>query len=226
MTVLALVLAAVLLWPGRAAAVGSSGWRVPGRAPAAGGRAGRRARSGSAASLADAAEGIAMALQAGATPARAVAVAGQEAGPPWAETLDEVARRLASGGDAGGAWRRRAAEHPEARLLAGAWTLSERLGSPLAATVSQAATVTREDLAARRRLEAATSGPRATMLMLTVLPLVGLLAGLAFGLAPWAVVAHSGVTMLSVAGGLILTGAGWALCRAVLARAMRPELHR
>lgn len=230
--VVLLVVLAVVLWPPRSAATAPvRSWRS---STGAAGGAGRRltrirhARDavGRTAALADVAEAISMALRAGTTPDRAVRVAGRDADEPWRDVLDEVAGALAEGGDAAAVWRRAAGVHEEAGFLAGAWSLSERLGSPLAPTTTVAAEVLRARLAVRRRLDAASAGPRATMVMLTALPGVGLLAGLAFGLPPWAVVTHSTVTLASVGVGLLLTLAGWGLCRVVLGRALREQVHR
>lgn len=235
-----LVLLAAVVWPARPAraaasiaarpAVGGADDESVATGPAGGPRRagwrGRRSEVEQTAALADVAESVAMALRAGTTPDRAVRVAGHEVGQPWRDVLADVGAALAQGRDAGGVWRRAAGEHPEAAFLAGAWTLSERLGTPLAPTTSVAAEVLRARLAVRRRLDAASAGPRATMVMLTALPAVGPLAGLAFGLAPWQVVTHSAVTLASVGVGALLTVAGWLLCRVVLRRALREQVHR
>ena len=69
--------------------------------------------------------------------------------------------------------------------MAGAWSLSEDLGVALAPSMATSAKVLRARVQARRRLDASTAGARATMHLLTLLPLAGLLAGFAFGLTPW-----------------------------------------
>lgn len=220
--VVALVLAAVLLWPGRAAA-------LPGRtvrlAPFAPGRWWPRTRTGDLESLAGVADLLAMALRSGATPVGAVRVVSRQAPRPWTEVLEDVREQLATGGAAGAVWQHYAQRRPELGALAGAWTLSEDLGVALAPSMATSAQVLRAQVQARRRLDAATAGARATMRMLTLLPLVGAFAGLAFGLTPWEVYGHNAVTVTSAVVGLLLTTAGWVICRWVLARAAAPGRH-
>ncbi len=239
---LVLVLAAVCLWPG-ARPVPVVGGEVGGRTgqghrpagseargPSAvrwsAWRPGRGARTRDLEALAGVAELLAMALRSGATPVVAVRVVARRAPRPWGEVLADVGERLATGDDAGGVWRKHAREHPELRPLAGAWQLSEDLGVALAPSMSTSAQVLRAQVEGRRRLDVATAGARATMRLLTALPLLGLLAGSAFGLAPWEVYGHDAVTMASATLGLLLTGIGWAVCHVVLRRAAEPERHR
>lgn len=221
--VVLLVLVAVLCWPARPAVAG---------VPAPGATRGQRSRRRRGSPLADleglarVADLLAMTLRAGATPVTAVRVVAGESRPPWAGLLAEVHDRLAAGAPAGPVWRAHAQQRPELGALAGAWALSEGLGVPLAPSMATSAQVLRAQVQARRRLAAATSGARATMRMLTLHPLIGLLAGLAFGLAPWEVYGHSVVTVVSAAVGLVLTAVGWLVCRWVLSRAVAPEAHR
>lgn len=224
--VIALVLATVLLWPGSAASL--PGRTVVGLVPFAPGRwrrRARRARSGDLESLAGVADLLAMALRSGATPVGAVQVVARQAPRPWTEVLEDVREQLATGGAAGAVWQHHAQRRPELGSLAGAWSLSEDLGVALAPSMATSAQVLRAQVQARRRLDAATAGARATMRMLTLLPLVGALAGLAFGLTPWQVYGHSAVTVASAVVGLLLTAAGWVTCRWVLARAAAPGRH-
>ncbi len=224
--VVLLVLAAVLCWPARSSApvprrsVPRSGSRVrwPGR--------GRPSPLRDLQSLAETAELIAMVLRSGALPTTAVGVVRQRAPDPWAEVLGQVHEQLRRGADAGEVWRSHARHRPELGAVAGAWTLSEELGVALAPSMTISAQVLRDRVQAHRRLAAATSGARATMRMLTLLPLAGLLGGMLFGLTPWEVYGHSVLTAASAAIGLILTLAGWAIGRWVLARAVAPQVHR
>lgn len=222
MLAVGLVLVAVLCWPGRAAAVG-----VPRSGP--GFTALRWQRRPSPVedleALAGVADLLAMTLRSGATPVTAVAVVVEETTQPWAGVLGEVHDQLAAGAPAGEVWQRHARERPELRALAGAWALSEDLGVALAPSMTTSAQVLRAQVQARRRLDASTSGARATMRMLTLLPLVGLLAGFAFGLTPWQVYGHSPVTMASAVIGIGLTVVGWMVCRWVLGRAVAPVVH-
>lgn len=221
--VIALVLAAVLCWPGRRLGTG----RPVG--PVRGSRWWRGRRGSPVADLeelARVADLMAMTLRSGATPVTAVQVVIGESRQPWSHVLREVHDQLAAGGPAGKVWRAHARERPELGTLAGAWALSEELGVALAPSMTTSARVLRGQVQARRRLEASTAGARATMRMLTLLPLVGMLAGLTFGLAPWEVYGYSVVTVVSALVGLGLTAAGWLVCRWVLARAVAPVVHR
>ncbi|HIZ99188.1 MAG TPA: type II secretion system F family protein [Candidatus Janibacter merdipullorum] len=216
-----LVLAAVLCWPGRDPAVGVAGRR---RLPFGRWRA-RPSPVADLEALARVADLLAMTLRSGATPVTAVDVVAREAAPPWSAVLEEVRDQLARGAPAGEVWQRHAQDRPELGALGGAWALSEDLGVALAPSMATSAQVLRAQVQARRRLDASTSGARATMRMLTLLPLVGLLAGFAFGLTPWEVYGHSPMTMISAVVGLGLTAVGWAVCRWVLARAVAPVVH-
>lgn len=221
--VVSLVLAAVLCWPRRPVTTGVPVGRTRPGPPW------HRPRSSALEDLeglARVADLIAMTLRSGATPVTAVEVVAGESPQPWAGVLIEVHEQLSAGGPAGRVWRAHAQQHPELNALAGAWALSEDLGVALAPSMTTSAQVLRAQVQARRRLDAATSGARATMRMLTLLPLVGLLAGLTFGLAPWEVYGHSLMTMASACVGLGLTAVGWIVCRWVLSRAVAAEVHR
>lgn len=225
LAVIGLVLAATLVWPGRRQPASLSG--SVGRGAVAPWRARRvRGRLADLESMAAVADLLAMALRSGATPITAVAAVVGEAPDPWHGVLAEVGDELAAGGAAGGVWRRHAQHHPELRPVAGAWSLSEDLGVALAPSMATSAQVLRARVQARRRLDAATAGARSTMHLLTLLPLVGLLAGLAFGLTPWEVYGHSALTIISAVVGLGLTAAGWLVCRWLLARAVAPRDER
>ena len=223
----ALVVLAVICWPGRSVGPGvagdSDGWTRP-RVPVS---PRRRARpTADLEDLARVADLLAMTLRSGATPVAAVGVVAQQAGAPWAAVLGEVHDRLGVGAPVGPVWHEHARERPELASLAGSWALSEDLGVALAPSMATSARVLRDRVTARRRLEASTAGARATMRMLTLLPLAGVFAGLAFGLAPWEVYGHSPVTVASGLVGVALTGIGWLVCRWVLARALAPQVHR
>lgn len=222
--VVSLVLAAALCWPGRGAAAGVAVAEPPLRTDRRPGR--RGSPLADLEGLARVADLLAMTLRSGATPPTAVRVVARESPQPWADVLLDVHASLSTGGPAGQVWRTHARQRPELNALAGAWALSEDLGVALAPSMTTSAQVLRAQVQARRRLDAATSGARATMGLLTLLPLVGMGAGLAFGLAPWDVYGHSAVTMVSVGVGLGLTALGWIICRWVLARAVAARVHR
>lgn len=219
-TAAVLIILAVFAWPSGGGAwrdrsglepQRANGWRVR--------RAGARR---DLEELARATELLAMALRAGTDPLRAVDVSRRHTHGKAADLLGEVQGALVDGDTAAAVWQRWSGHWPEAGFCAAAWSMNERLGVPLAPVMTTTATVLRERVAARRRLEAATAGARASMMVLTMLPLVGMLAGLAFGMPPWELYTASPVAAASLLVGLLLTGAGWLVGRAVLRRAHRP----
>lgn len=226
-TVVVLLLVTVALWPGARVAPAAVGVDTVGRRGAAASRwwPRRSADPADLEGLAEVAELLAMSLRSGATPVTAVRVVAGRAREPWAEVLRDVGEHLATGDDVGRVWRRRARARPELGPLASAWQLSDDLGVPLAPSMSTSAQVLRARVRGQQRLDAATAGARATMRMLTLLPLAGLLTGTAFGLTPWEVYGHSALTLASAGLGLLLTGVGWLVCHWVLRRAAAPEQH-
>ena len=70
------------------------------------------------------------------------------------------------------------------RLVAAAWSLCDTLGSPLAPTVATVSHVVRRRRSVRQRIAAALAGPRATMRVLTALPLSGPFVAIAVGVSP------------------------------------------
>lgn len=204
---------AVLLWPGWAGRTGGAGptrtrWQPPSDARAEqtsalrrwwGCRPRRARSSGSVDDRADHADVLAMALRAGAGPSAAERLAGQlvPGVTPTAESL-----------------------------LARAVVLSEDLGTPLLPAVEVCADVARREAATRRRHQAALSGVRTSMWLLTALPLVGPLGLALVGVDVGQTYAGSSVARLSVLVGLALTGAGWWTARAIVRRAVRPMTYQ
>lgn len=168
-----------------------------------------------------------MALRSGATPQAAVELACAHSGPVWSDRWEAAREHLRAGLGAAEVWRAAVDEGAEeARFLAGAWSLSERLGAPLAPALEVATDSMRSALAVQGRIGTASAGPRATMVMLTGLPVLGLLAGVSFGAWPWQVLSASPVAALSAGIGMLLTGFGWWLGSRILARAGREKAHR
>lgn len=213
--VVVLLVLAALTWPGRATP-GERTWSAAGL---------RRVRRRDELGLEEAAalaELLAMGLRSGGAPARVVEVVAPDVPDAARVLLDELGRELAAGRTGEQTWARWAGEHPALAPCASAWRLSQRCGVPLAPALEQAACSARAALSARRRLDAASAGARATMGLLTLLPVVGLLAGLALGVSPAALLG-SPAALVSLATGVVLTVLGWATSRAVLRRATRPR---
>jgi tight adherence protein B len=211
---------AVLAWPGPRDALraGLGQGRPAAAAPPA---VGRRRRGDSRAALAEVLAVLDLAgaaLQAGCPAERAVelAVAELPVGSPVRAILLEV-RPVAE------AWRRvvvtTGAE--SVALVARAWELSEQLGAPLAPSVATAAQVVRRSQRLQDRVETALAGPRATIRLLTALPLVGPLVGWAFGVDPVRLYWAGPVTQLATLAGLGLLLLGRLWCQALERRVCR-----
>lgn len=164
------------------------------------------------ADLASAVEALAAALRAGLPTAAAADVArrGLEREGPGASFLAVVAT-AAWGGDAiGSRLSVEAADSPALAFLAQAWEVAERTGAPLAPTLTSASREIRERLARERRLAVLAAGPRATMQLLTVLPILGPLALLALGGADGLWAAPAARASVLAGGLLLLVGRRWA----------------
>lgn len=154
-------------------------------------------------------DGTVAAMRAGATPADALdRVAGHDSSSTRTETIGSVAEVLRSARAVarlgGGAARSlRAHGDPVAADLGAAWRLAERHGVPLVGVLDGL----RADVAGRRerslRVEAALAGPRATAVILTALPALGVLMGSGLGADPLGTLARG-----SLGGILCLLGAG------------------
>ena len=116
----------------------------------------------------------------------------------------------------GAGWRRRGPS--DVSLLTQAWALGLDCGAPLTEAVEASAGALRSASAAQRRAASARAGPRASMWLLTVLPLVGPIAALAIGADPVATFGQP-IAVGSVVVGLVLTALGWWWSRRLRARA-------
>ncbi|WP_076260233.1 type II secretion system F family protein [Intrasporangium flavum] len=99
----------------------------------------------------------------------------------------------------------------ELAFVAAAWRLSERTGAPLAAAVERAARGLRDVRRRRGRVAAAVAGPRATVSVLTALPLAGPLLGMACGVDPRTLYLGSPLSTAAVVlgAGLAVLGRWW-----------------
>jgi tight adherence protein B len=196
------------------------------------GRAAARARHPTArapddAWVADFAEVVAVGLDAGLDlPAAALASArspGVLTGAPW------LAVQLQSSVDAGqgvttvieAAPDLADAARRDLALLVAAWRLAEEVGAAASAVTASAALSVRERRAAADRTAVVVAGPRASMMLLSALPLAGPAAALLVGLTPGRLY-DSAASRLLGAAGLLLTALGWCWARGLLRRARRP----
>lgn len=227
-----LVWVAVLAWPGsfcrnHLAILYGSSTTATGRAlghPSARGstwarvlqwRPGHRAASVDTQDLIALLDAVAPALEAGMAPAAALQLAADsrsEIGPP--DLLESLVRAMASaaanGDQLGPLWREasEAAGSAELLLLAQAWSLTEDMGAPLAQAVRTTVGLLEARIAQKRRLTAAVAGARATVNLLTVLPIGGPLLALVLGIGPGELYGSSRFTQGSLALGLCLAGIG------------------
>ena len=163
-------------------------------------------------------EAVLPALQAGLAPGAALGLAADattSGGPsgPTAALAHHLAALSAQGLPIGPLWAQAATawQSRELRLLAQAWSLTEDLGAPLAEAVLTTAGLLRARLRAERRVAAAVAGARATMNVLTALPLGGPFLALALGVGPSELYGSSPLTggCLAAGGVLVLAGRSW-----------------
>ncbi|MGO4596669.1 hypothetical protein [Terrabacter sp. 2RAF25] len=110
----------------------------------------------------------------------------------------------------------------ELALVAAAWQLSETTGAPLSFAVDRAVRGLLDARARRRRVAVAVAGPRATVTVLTVLPLTGPLFGLAVGIDLRDLYLGSSLATICVGAGVGLVWAGRFWCTRMVRRAVRP----
>lgn len=194
-------------------------------------------------------EGLAPALKVGLTPAEALALVvrtnlGRQAPEPgpaqpggaggargqqvrggtWQEQLASVGQMAREGLLLAPIWRELAEHHHSAELLllAQAWSLSERLGSALSDAVITATEMVRARLRQQRRVAAAAAGAKATMNLLTVLPLGGIGVALMVGISPAALYLRSPAAIGCLAIGLLLLVSGRWVVRRLVRRSLEP----
>jgi tight adherence protein B len=115
-------------------------------------------------------------------------------------------------------WEHAGGTSPAARSAGAAWRLAERTGAPLADAFDGVATTLREQQALADDIAAALAGPRATVRLLTVLPLGGVLLGELIGARPLHVLLGTGVgRWCAVLGAALLLLGRWWMTRMVRA---------
>lgn len=204
-----LLAVAVLVWPRR-------------RAPRRDRGLARRVDRSEA--VATAMESIALCLQAGLTPVRAVGIASSRSGSDEALTavLTQVHRALARGEPGGPVWARHTVQIPQLRVVAGAWSLTEASGSALEPAVTWSVAQLREKSAAKERLDAVTAGATSSMGLMLLLPLSGVPIGLLVGVSPRELYG-SVPSAMSFLVGMAFAAGGLALARRMLRKAMAPK---
>jgi tight adherence protein B len=108
------------------------------------------------------------------------------------------------------------------RRLAACWLVSERSGSGLAPSVSRLAATLRDEEQVRREVAAQLAGPRATAVLLALLPVFGLAMGNALGADPLAVLLGTPLGQGCLALGLLLETSGLLWTARITSRAEPP----
>ena len=108
------------------------------------------------------------------------------------------------------------------RRLAACWQVSEGSGSGLAPSVSRLAATLRDEEQVRREVAAQLAGPRATAVLLALLPLFGLAMGNALGANPLAVLVGTPLGQGCLVLGLLLEVAGLLWTARITRRAEPP----
>lgn len=220
-----LVVTALVLWPSAASQPPVLSGR-PARGSRVRLRRGDRVRMQS--QLADMIALLIGPLRRGVPPATALraAIDAVDVSGPLSQSFEVLLDAAARGDALADVWLRQAdaLDSADLRFVAQAWRLTERTGAPLARALESAEGVLRERQVSRERLAAMTAGPRASMVVLTVLPLGGPLVGAVFGFGPVELYLSSPVAMASLVTGLVLALLGWWCSRIIIERALRPAV--
>ncbi len=139
--------------------------------------------------------------------------------------LRPISRAIALGEDPGRAVATRHEDLPPAAAevfagMAAVWTVSERSGAPAADMILRYAAAQRDALDADRERRIAMAGPRATVRVLSWLPLIGVGLGLLIGVEPVDLVAGL-PGRLSIGSGVVLYLLGRVWMRRMMQRAQR-----
>lgn len=159
--------------------------------------------------------GVAAELRAGRQPhAALLAVGVNELGTPEAGVL--AAARF--GGDVPAAFRRASIRPGGAGLggVAACWQVAAEGGAGLAAGLDRVAFALRVERDQREELHAQLAGPRATVVILAGLPLLGVVLGTAMGADPLGVLLHTPAGWALLVGVLVLELLGIAWVRAIV----------
>ncbi len=170
---------------------------------------------------------LAAELRAGRSVADALDVAAELATGPSADALRGAACAARLGGDVAGslllplqpAGGSRTAVPEVLRALAACWTVCSTSGSGLACAVDRLGEGLRAEQERRRAVEAELAGPRATAVLLAVLPGAGFLLATGLGADPVAVLFGTPLGLVCLAAGLVLDGLGLLWTSRLVARA-------
>jgi tight adherence protein B len=162
-------------------------------------------------------------LRAGRTPAQALAAVARSAGP-LTPALDAAQAAVAMGASAATELALAAATPGAERLryVAAAWAVAEGAGGKIAVVLERLSEAMDSDDELRDELAAAMAGPRATMVMLAALPVLGLALGQAVGAQPLRLLVHRPVGWALLVAAAVLDAMGVWATRAIARAALRP----
>lgn len=230
LSLLALLGLGTVLWPARAEPPRRSGPTVPRRWQTL--TTSREQRQGAQAlgELADTLALMSAPIRIGVAPAMAVRVA-IEAAPGTGRlglVYDDLLRSVEAGENLSAVWLHHAdtLASSDLRFVGQAWRLTELTGAPLASALGAAEAVLRARERSRLGLKAAVAGPRASMTILTLLPLCGPLVGLAFGIGPRELYLSSLAATTSLVIGVVSGLVAWVWSRRIVERAPSPSRSR
>jgi tight adherence protein B len=181
-----------------------------------------RARDQCSAATVEVTFALAGELRAGRTPAQALAAVAGVAGP--LRPAFEAAYAAAIVGGGGAEQIAQAAAIPGAerlRYVAAAWAVAESTGGRVAVVLEGLSEAMDDDDELHRELDAAMAGPRATMVMLGGLPLLGLLLGQSVGARPFQLLLHRPLGWALFTGAVGLDGIGVLVTRTIARAALR-----
>jgi tight adherence protein B len=161
-------------------------------------------------------------LRAGRTTAEALAAVAGGAGP-LEPGFAAAARAVQAGGDAFEELGR-LAELPGAerlRSVVAAWSVAAAAGGRVAVVLERLSDAMDSEDELRRELDAALAGPRATMALLAMLPVLGLGLGQAVGARPLQLLLHRPLGWLLLGGATILDVGGVVATKAIARTALR-----
>lgn len=182
----------------------------------------RTAATGERAGAVEALGALAAELGAGRTPPEALGAAAAVAAGPAADALRSAAAAAQLGGDVPSVLASpppATAVAPTLRSLAACWSVCSSSGSGLACAVQRLEEGLRADQAQRRVVQAELAGPRATALLLAVLPAAGLLMAGALGADPLHVLLQTPLGLVCLTLGLGLDGLGLLWTNRLVSRA-------
>ncbi len=168
-------------------------------------------------------------LRAGLTPTVALRGAARDlsetpSGEDPSHWLDPVLRTAQAGRPLGRVWQTLARHRrdPDLAALARAWTISEKLGAPLADAVAAAAEMARSRSELAAAIRSATAGARMTSTLLCALPLGGLGVAAVLGIDPFTLYSQPLSVFALGTGVLLLLLGRWWVARMIRAVEMTP----